>query len=108
MVKFCFLIRITKTFEGLGFCLVDCSGSSLFSGRAESRVKQARCLAPAFKYALILRFARLSPDSESLLKFCPLGTFLTLVYSWSYSLAAHCFKLSILIFIEKEVYVHGK
>lgn len=77
MVKFCFLIRIRKTFEGVGFCLVDCSRSSLFSGRAESPVKQAGLLGPAFNDALTLRFARLSPDSECLLKFCALGSLLT-------------------------------
>lgn len=56
----CFLIRIRKTFRGLGFCLVDCSWSSLFPGRVESTVKQARLLGPAFKDALALRFSKWS------------------------------------------------
>ena len=46
MVKFCFLIRIRKTFEVVGFCLVCYSWSFVFSGMAESPVKQARLLGP--------------------------------------------------------------
>lgn len=61
MVKFCFLIRNRRTVKRLGFCLTDCSRSSLFSGRAENRVRQARCLGPALKGVLTLRFLYVVP-----------------------------------------------
>lgn len=55
------LIRNRRTVKGLGFCLTDCSRSSLFSGRAENRVRQARCLGPALKGVLTLRFLPVVP-----------------------------------------------